>query len=68
VHLRGRPAPADPQLGTDLDRDGLPLIDTPQIVLIGGLLQAAHGVLADGQQLACEGSPLGLLGITHQIE
>jgi hypothetical protein len=37
-------------------------------VFIGLLLDAAHGELADGQQLARERGPLGVLGFTHQIE
>ena len=68
VHLRGRPPPADPQLGADLGGDGLPVIDTPDVVLAGRLLHPAQGEPAHRQQLARERRPLGLLGSAHQIE
>ncbi len=52
--------PADPQFGADLGGDGLPVIDTPDVVLAGRLLHAAQGEPAHRQQLARERRPLGL--------
>ena len=37
VHLRGRSLATDAEFGADLGGDGLPVIDTPQVVLAGGL-------------------------------
>jgi hypothetical protein len=68
AHLRGRPSAADTQFGADLGSDNFPVIDAEEVVLTRHLLDAALGELAHRHQLARKRRPLGLLGITHQVE
>jgi hypothetical protein len=57
---RGRPPAADAQFGADLGGDGLPIVDTPEVVLARHLLHPALGKPTHRHQLARERSTLSL--------
>jgi hypothetical protein len=68
VHVRGRAPAADAQLGSDLGGDGLPVIDTPKVVLTAGDPQPAQAEPAHRHQPTGDRDPLGPLRITHDVE